>query len=478
MQEKKKLNVSGYRGVWGQTLTEEIARGYARAFALFTKEITGKEKPTILVGRDGRASGSEIKEIIIPELEKIGASVVYGDVMPTPTVLFAVRKHGYDGAIIITASHNPIEYNGLKFVNNKALFTIEDEVSKIESYYESARSSAFGSIAQAGEPSIAIRQQADMRADKNTASRAETPNFSKEHADKIITNINVSAIRAKKFKVAVDMINASACVMDPYLFEQLGVELIPLNNTPNGQFAHTPEPLKQNLTGIAELVKTSGADLGFAHDPDADRLLIINELGEVISEEYTVAFGIENILSKNSGKNIVINLSTSQMSADIGKKYSSKTFRTKIGEGYVVDGILAHDAIIGGEGNGGCIYPAINTCRDSFTSLALVLEILAERNQTVSECVATLPKYFMKKDKWSLAGLNTPLSEMYEKLKSEFNDTIIDEQDGLRLDFPDSSWIHIRPSNTEPIIRIFGEAKAQEQIDKLFKQTKLTLGLQ
>jgi len=208
------------------------------------------------------------------------------------------------------------------------------------------------------------------------------PNFTKEHADQILTHINVEAIRARKFKIAVDMINASACVMDPYLFEKLGVELIPLNNIPNGKFAHKPEPLKENLSDIANLVKKSKADLGFVHDPDADRLVIINENGEVISEEYSLALGVENVLSKNPGEKIVINLSTSQMSADIAKKYNSEYFRTKIGEGYVVEGILSHNAIIGGEGNGGVIYPKINTVRDSFTSLSLILELLAERKQT------------------------------------------------------------------------------------------------
>ena len=299
-----------------------------------------------------------------------------------------------------------------------------------------------------------------------------TPNFTKEHADQIIAHVNAEVIRTKKFKVAVDMINASACVMDPYLFEQLGVELVPLNNIPNGKFAHRPEPLRENLTGIANLVKESKADLGFVHDPDADRLVVVNELGEVILEEYSLALAVENILSKNPGRTLVINLSTSQMSADIAKKYGSECFHIKIGEGNVVDGILKHDAIIGGEGNGGIIYPAINTCRDSFTGLALILELLAERHQTVSECIATLPKYFMKKDK---IPVGEELAPVYAKLKKEFLDARTNELDGLRFDFTDSAWIHIRPSNTESIIRIFGEAKIPERIDALFGQVKLTL---
>jgi phosphomannomutase len=266
------------------------------------------------------------------------------------------------------------------------------------------------------------------------------------------------------------MINASACVMDPYLFEQLGVEIIPLNNIPNGKFGHRPEPLRENLTDISRVAKETKADLGFVHDPDADRLVVVNEYGEVISEECSIALAVENILSKNPGKNIVINLSTSQMNVDIAKKYGSNCFKTKIGEGFVVEGMLEHNAVIGGEGNGGVIYPMINTARDSFVGLSLILELLAERNKKISELVAELPKYIIKKGKWSVAGVN--LNSMYEKLKSNFKDATYDEQDGIRFDFSDNSWIHLRPSNTEPIIRLFGEAKTQERIDKLFEEAK------
>ena len=312
MPIKPELNVSGYRGVWGDSLNDEIVTKYSRAFALFTKEESKKENPTILVGRDGRESGPEVAKIIERELKNLGINVIYGDIMPTPTVLFSVRKHKYDGAIIITASHNPIEYNGLKFVNDKALFTIDSEVEKIKKYSE------------------------NFSGDKNSIPNSSSdpiPNFSKEHADQILAHVNVEAIRARKFKVAVDMINASACVIDPYLFEQLGVELIPINNIPNGKFAHRPEPLRENLSEVMKITKELKADLGFVHDPDADRLVIIDEDGEVVSEEYSLAFGVENILSKNKGKPLVINLSTSQMDTEIAKKYNSECYRTKIGEG-------------------------------------------------------------------------------------------------------------------------------------------------
>ena len=477
MDNKPKLTVSGYRGIWAESLNHTIVENYTKAFIKFVKENID-ENPTILLGRDGRESGPEIKETIIKIFNNLGVNFIDGDILPTPTVLFAVRKHKYSGAIIITASHNPREYNGLKFVTNKALFTDEDEVEKIKINYEKIKSERElvvpGSIAQAVEPSTSEKfSRMLLRADGNNEPNEnfikKIPNLPKEHADQIIKNINVSTIREKKWRVAVDMINASACVLDPYLFEQLGVELVPLNNIPNGIFAHKPEPLRENLGDITNLVKEKNCNLGFAHDPDADRLIVIDENGNAISEEYTLALGVEAVLSKNPNNKIVVNMSTSQMNKDIAEKYNSTCIRTKVGEANVVAGIIENNAIIGGEGGGGIIYPLINMARDSFVSLALILELLSERNQTISECLTTLPKYEMKKDKVPVVG---SLEEMYQKMKNYFTNCQINELDGLRLDFPDNSWIHLRPSNTEPIIRLYGEAKNKERIESLFEKTK------
>jgi len=474
MENKPKLTVSGYRGIWGESLTNEIVENYTKSFIKFVKENIN-ESPTVLLGRDGRESGPEIKKVIIKTLEDSGVNFIDGDILPTPTVLFAVRKHKYDGAIIITASHNPREYNGLKFVTNKALFTNEKEVEIIKENYEEILNEENKKLHQkilSGNTNnfllkIFSARLASLR--KFPRKNILIPIFTREHADEIIKNINVEKIRSHKFKVGVDMINASACVLDPYLFEKLGVKLIPLNNIPNGKFGHKPEPLRENLEDIGRIVKENNCNLGFAHDPDADRLVVINENGVVISEEYTLALGVEAVLSKNLNNKVVINMSTSQMSKDIAEKYNGKCFRTKVGEANVVAGIIENNAIIGGEGGGGIIYPKINMARDSFVSLALILELLAERNQTVSECVNSLPKYEMKKDKVPVVG---SLSEMYSKMKNHFKDREINELDGLRLDFSDNSWIHLRPSNTEPIVRLYGEAKTKEQIEKLFEETK------
>lgn len=472
-----KLTVSGYRGIWGESLNHTIVENYTEAFTQFVKKNINNN-PTILIGRDGRESGPEIKETIVKTFDNLGINYIDGDILPTPTVLFAVRRHKYDGAIIITASHNPREYNGLKFVTNKALFTSEKEVEKIKNNYEEIKFERElvvpGSIAQAVEPNTSekfsrILSRADGNNEPNENFNKKIPNLPKEHADQIIKNINVEAIREKKWKVAVDMINASACVLDPYLFEKMGVELVPLNNIPNGIFAHKPEPLRENLGDITNKVLEKNCDLGFAHDPDADRLIVINEKGVAISEEYTLALGVEAILSKNKNNKVVINMSTSQMNKDIAKKYGGTCIRTKVGEANVVAGILENNAIIGGEGGGGIIYPAINIARDSFVSLALILELLAERNQNITETVETLPQYEMKKDKVPVVG---SLEKMYSKMKNHFQDCEINELDGLRLDFADNSWIHLRPSNTEPIVRLYGEAKTKERIENLFEETK------
>ncbi len=454
MHNKQRINVSGYRGLWGESLNKEVVVLYTRALVSFLKE--KYPIPKILIGRDGRESGPEIRALILSELKNLGAEGIDGDILPTPTVLFSVRKYEYSGAIIITASHNPIEYNGLKFVNSKGLFTIKEEADQINKYYEEEIEKY-----NKGESPIITNSQ---ESNSNTM-----PNFLREHTDKIIENVNVEAIRAKKFRVVVDMINASACVMDPYLFECLGVEIIPLNNIPNGKFGHRPEPLRENLLGTEKVAKESKADLGFIHDPDADRLVVINEKGEVISEEFSIALAIENIMSKNQGRNIVLNLSSSRKGEDIAIKYGGKCFRSKVGEGFVVEKMIEYNAIIGGEGNGGVIYPTINICRDSFVGIALILELLAERNKTVSEITNEIPTYFIKKDKWPI-GMD--LKEMYSKLKSNFPEAKVDEQDGIRFDFPDNIWLHLRPSNTEPIIKLFGEAKTQKAIDELFEKAK------
>jgi len=253
--------------------------------------------------------------------------------------------------------------------------------------------------------------------------------------------------------------------------KKLGCEVYVINGEQSGEFAHEPEPIQKNLKDIGKTVLKNKADIGFAQDPDADRLVVINEHGEVLSEEYTLALAVKNVLSKKKS-DIAVNMSTSRMCEDIVESFGKEIYRTKIGEANVVEKMLEINASVGGEGNGGVIFKEVHPCRDSLTGIGLILELLAKEEEPVSVIVEHLPKYIMKKDK---VPFSTSLDMVYWKLKNEFHDASINTLDGVRFDWSDLSWIHVRPSNTEPIIRIIGEAKTEERIETLFNKVRLTL---
>ena len=442
-----KLTVSGYRGIWGTTLTNDIARGYVRAFGAFVNVRGGKK---ILVGRDGRESGPALMESVIDELLSLGFDVVDLGMMPTPVVVFLVRNEKAGGAVIITASHNPIEYNGLKFVTNSGAFTTENEVAEIEK---------FRSVASGPLPVPAVRS--------NGSSLFET------YLHTLLSKIDVELIKSKKFKVALDPINSVGCTTTPKLFDALGVTYIIINGEPNGKFAHAPEPIRQNLGGLETLVKETKSDIGFAQDPDGDRLVFCDEKGAMVSEELMLALCVKAVMEKTPGA-VVINAVTSTASEDIANTYGQKTLRSKVGEANVVEMMTAHSAVIGGEGSGGVIWPAVNAARDSFVGIALILELMARTGKTISELAAELPPYFMHKDKVARQG---DLATIYLRLRTAFPNATELPIDGLRLDLPDRSWVNIRPSNTEPIIRIFAEAGTAEAVAALVAKAKEALVL-
>ncbi len=430
-----KLTVSGYRGIWGDTLNPTIARKYFEAFAQFLKV---RHSSKIVLARDTRSSGTEISRIAQEVFTNIGIDVVNIGIAPTPTVLYLVHKYSYDGALMITASHNPIEYNGLKFITSSGLFTNEEEVREINLYLNN-----------------------DLDLVEMTGEYIEDTNLPFEHVQHILDNIDVEIIKNKKIKVVLDTINGTGAITTPTLLKELGCEVIIINEVPDGNFAHIPEPLPQNLSQLGEKVRQVGADIGFAQDPDADRLVVCDERGEIVFEEYSLSLAVLSVLKREKGS-ITINMSTSNTNTDIAKQYGSETFRTKVGEANVVEGIIKNNSIAGGEGSGGIIYPKINTARDSLVGIALILRLLASTNKKVSELVDELPKYEMHKEKISFIG---NLENLYKEIKNTFTDGVVNELDGLRIDFQDSSWIHIRPSNTEPIIRLIVEAKTKERIE-------------
>ncbi len=451
MEIKPKLSVTGYRAIWGTDLTEQIAYEYSRAYAKLAKENGGKK---ILVGRDARQSGPIILSSVTKAFQAEGIEVNYAGILPTPTMLLLVKKLNFDAGVMITASHNPIEYNGIKFIVPGGRLTNAKETAEIQRLYEGLTS-----------------EEKTIQGHPLDEPTLDNKEFRKIHIDEILKNIDADLIRNKNFKVALDPINSGGSLITQELLKELNCEVQVINGEMTGLFAHRPEPLPENLTETAEFVKNGAVDVGFVQDPDADRLLVIDETGSIIGEEKTLVLAIKNVLAKEPG-DIVINLSTSSMSEVVAREFGRKTYRTKIGEANVVQKILEVGAPIGGEGSSGAIYPKVNTARDSLVGIALILELMARENKKISELADSLPKFYMCKENIHFEG---SLAALYPKLKAAFQNSSVNESDGVRFDFEDQSWIHIRPSNTEPLVRIFGEATTPERIQTLVDQVNLTL---
>lgn len=441
MSQQAKFGIAGLRGIWGEGLNEDIVRSHIEAYALFLQKRNAKK---VILSRDSRKSGPIIKDIAVDVLTNAGIEVVDAGIAPTPTLIFLTRTTPFDGAIMLTASHNPPEYNGIKFFNKGAFYINESELDEIKSY---------------------IGSKPEKR---SQALSEENFNLNIKHVDRVVKSIDSELIKSKKFKVVIDVINGAGYKLGPALLERLGCEVTVINENADGNFAHMPEPLAPNLVDLGEKVKEAGADIGFALDPDADRLVLCDENGIIVFEEYTLSLAIQSVLAKTPG-DIVTNLSTSNTNEDLVKAVGYKNYRSRVGEMAVVQEMIKHNAVIGGEGGGGVIYPTINMCRDSITGMGLILELLAQKNQSVSELVDELPHYEFIKTKMPFDG---DVNEIVEKMKKEFSDGAPDTQDGLRVDFPDSSWVQLRASNTEPIIRIWAEAKTKDRAEELIERAK------
>ncbi|MFA6386386.1 MAG: phosphoglucosamine mutase [Candidatus Paceibacterota bacterium] len=447
MENKPKLTVSGYRGIWGETLNEEIAFSFGISFAKIIKKNNGKK---IIIGRDSRKSGPKIFEILKLAFKKEGISVIDAGVIPTPSILLLVKKLKLDGGIIITASHNPKEYNGLKFVTKDGLFAGKNIIEQINEVKEHLKEKYI--------PNKKIHY-----------TKTDNKKFRQIHISEILKNINIKDIRGARYKVTVDTINGASGVIIRELLKKLNCKVKIINAKQDGEFAHPPEPLVKNLKQISIDVIKNKSDIGFVTDPDGDRLLVVNEKGEIISEEYTMALAIKNILKKEK-TDVVVNMSTSNMCKDVTESFGKKLIRSKVGELNVVEKMFEIGSTLSGEGNGGIIYPKINTARDALVGIGVILELMTEQNQKISQIVEEIPKYILLKEKISYNG---DLKLLNNKLKKVFSDNLsINEIDGIRFDFKDSSWLHVRPSNTEPIVRIYIEAKTNKRIKEIFKKTK------
>ena len=443
-------SISGIRGtiggVVGENLTPVDAVKFASAYGTWLKNYSKKDKLVVVIGRDARISGPMIHNLVVNTLIGLGIDVIDLGLSTTPTVEIAVPLELADGGIILTASHNPKQWNALKLLNEKGEFLSGAEGAKILEIAEN-ESFIFAEVDDLGEI---------------TSNDA----FMDIHIDEVLNMdlVDVEAVKAAKFKVVVDAVNSSGGIIIPKLLEQMGVEVVKLYCEPNGHFPHNPEPLKEHLADICELVVKEKADFGIVVDPDVDRLAFISEDGEMFGEEYTLVAVADYVLSKTPG-NTVSNMSSSRALRDVTIKHGGMYEASAVGEVNVVELMKRNNAVIGGEGNGGIIYPTSHYGRDSIVGAALFLTHLAYKKMKVSELRASYPQYFMSKNKIELTpqiDVDAILEAMTEKYKSEQISTI----DGVKIDFAEN-WVHLRKSNTEPIIRIYTEATTQELADNL-----------
>ena len=443
-------SISGIRGtiggVVGDNLTPVDAVKFASAYGTFLKNNSNKEKLTVVVGRDARISGPMIHNLITNTLIGLGIDIIDLGLSTTPTVEIAVPLEKADGGIILTASHNPKQWNALKLLNSKGEFLSAAEGELILKIAED-ESFVFSEVDHLGTIS-------------------ENDAYMDIHVDEVLNLplVDADSVAKRKYKVVVDAVNSSGGIIIPKLLEQMGVEVVKLYCEPNGHFPHNPEPLKEHLGDICKLVLEEKADFGIVVDPDVDRLAFISNDGEMFGEEYTLVACADYVLSKTPG-NTVSNMSSSRALRDITNKHNGTYQASAVGEVNVVELMKATKAIIGGEGNGGIIYPELHYGRDSLVGVALFLTYLANQEKTVAELRGSYPQYYMSKNKIELTpqiDVDAILVAMTEKYKSEDITTI----DGVKIDFTEN-WVHLRKSNTEPIIRIYTEAKTQGEADAL-----------
>ena len=443
-------SISGIRGTIGgkvgDNLTPVDAVKFASAYGTFLKQNSSKVKLKVVIGRDARISGPMIHNLVMNTLLGLGIDVIDLGLSTTPTVEIAVPLEKADGGIILTASHNPKQWNALKLLNEKGEFLSGADGAKILEIAD-AEAFDFSDVDNLGEITI-------------------NDSYMDIHIDEVLDLplVDAAAVAKRKFKVVVDGVNSSGGIIIPKLLEEMGVEVVKLYCEPNGHFPHNPEPLKEHLGDICKLVVDEKADFGIVVDPDVDRLAFISNDGEMFGEEYTLVACADYVLSKTPG-NTVSNMSSSRALRDITQKYNGSYQASAVGEVNVVELMKATGAIIGGEGNGGIIYPELHYGRDSLVGVALFLTHLAQLDVTVAELRASYPQYYMSKNKIELTpqiDVDAILTAMTEKYKDEDIITV----DGVKIDFA-TAWVHLRKSNTEPIIRIYTEAPTQEEADAL-----------
>ena len=443
------ISVSGIRGVIGSAFTPGMALDFVQAYAAYLKKTN--PKPLILLARDTRPSGDMMRHAVLAGLMASGARVLDLGVVSTPTLQYAIPRLNADGAICITASHNPVEWNALKFFQPSGMYLDKAQGEQVIEIFH-AKEFDCGSWADMG-----------TLQDETTSIDA--------HIEKVLSLVDVEKIRARKFKVVLDGCCGAGATISPTLLEKLGCDVTVINGELTGIFPHNPEPLNENLVQLCNAVKMHGADIGFAHDADADRVAIVTDNGDCIGEDYSLVWGVAHVLKNRVKGPVVTNLSTTSAVETVAKQYGCEVHRTPVGDANVSGKMKEVSAVIGGEGNGGVIWPEMQLGRDGIAAIALTLEFLAIEGKTASEIDKELPRYTILKTTHSFP--RERLQQLLQWLKVKEKGAETDERDGLRFNFPDGSWAHVRGSGTEPIIRLILEAETSEKalrIQKAFRE--------
>ncbi len=443
-------SVSGVRGTTGVDMTQVLARRYAAAFG----EMTGG---TVVVGWDGRRGGDELRRAVVHGLAAAGVRVLDAGIVPTPTVGMAVREHGLDGGVVITASHNPETQNGLKFFSARGVFLVAAEAERLFERVDSADPEAQASQSLesvvSGLSSVGLLE-GEAIGDIPTAEPID--GAIRDHLDRVLgcPFVDQDLTSAAAPRVVVDCINAAGSVALPTLLRELGCVVTPMNTDPGAGFTRGAEPVPANLSGLGEAVVREGADIGLACDPDADRLAVVDETGRPIGEEYTLVLAARAVLSRKLGP-VVANVSTSRMMDDVASEFSVPMYRSPVGEINVVTKMEEVSAVVGGEGNGGVILPDVHSGRDACTAAALVVTALIDGGRPASELVASMPRYSMLKTKLEPGGVTR--DGIVIAMREAFPDGTEDLTDGAKMTWPDR-WVHARMSGTEPVVRVIAEA--------------------
>lgn len=437
-----KISISGVRGVVGESLTPTLLTRFTQAFGTFVGP------GTIVIGRDTRTSGEMVRQAVVAGLLSSGCRVLDLDVCPVPTVQLLVRGRGARGGIAITASHNPAEWNALKFINSSGLFLAGAQARQLlDIYHQGEYVKVRGAL---------------MRSVERETGALDT------HVKAVLDALGPLPPGARRLKVVVDCCNGAGSVVAPRLLEALGAEVVAINATPDGTFPRGAEPVPENLGALCEAVRASDADIGLAQDMDADRLALVDERGEPLGEEYTLVLATRQVLSKERGA-VVANLATTTVLDSVARGFESPIYRSKIGEANVTEEMRRVGAVVGGEGNGGVIYPRINFARDSLVGMALVLHLLADTGRAVSELMSELPRSHMVKEK--IECRSDRIQRVLKTVREAYKDKPQDLRDGVKV-MTERGWFLVRGSNTEPIVRLVAESESGEEAHRLVDELR------